>query len=99
MPTPENTWQTFPRATRAQIAAAEDTWTERVEQVGIVVVVDEEGREVDVLAANWWLCQGLAVIAPMPVLRAAVERGFPAAWEAEQRIRDERFAQWTGGPV
>lgn len=89
-------WESFPRATWAQIRADEDTWTDRVDDVGLVVVVDEDGREVDALGAAWWLQDGLAAIAPMPTLRAAVEARFPAAWEAEQRARDERFARWTG---
>jgi hypothetical protein len=89
-------WETFPRITRAEWKASEDTWTDRLDEVGVVVIVDEDGREIDVLAAVWWLHDGLAAIAPMPTLRAAVETHFPSAWEDEQRNRDERFAQWTG---
>jgi hypothetical protein len=89
-------WSTFPRVTWAEWKAAEDTWTDRLDEVGVVVIVDEDGREIDVLGASWWLEDGLAAIAPMPTLRSSIERLFPAAWEAEQRTRDERFAEWTG---
>lgn len=89
-------WSTFPRVTWVEWKANEDGWTDRLEQLGVVVIVDEDGREIDVLGASWWLQDGLAAIAPVPTLRAAIERLFPAAWKTEQRIRDERFAQWTG---
>ena len=92
----QGVWATLPRATWAQIEADEDTWTDRIDDVGVVIVVDEGGREINMLAASWWLHRGLAAIAPMPMLREAVEHAFPAAWEAEQRARDTRFAEWTG---
>jgi hypothetical protein len=89
-------WESFPRATWAEFRADEDAWTDRVDAVGVVVIVDADGTEVDAVGADWWLGRGLAAVVPMPILRAAVETQFPAAWEDEQRIRDERFAQWTG---
>lgn len=58
--------------------------------------MDEDGQEVDVLGASWWLLDGLTAGAPMSVLRAGIEALFPAVWEAEQPARDERYAQWWG---
>lgn len=89
-------WETFPRVTWTAWKANEDSWTDQLEQLGVVVIVDEDGQEVDVLGASWWLLDGLAAIAPMPILRAGIEARFPAVWEAEQVARNERFAQWRG---
>lgn len=84
-------WESFPRATWDAIRGAdEDLWHERLEESGILVVVDEHGTEVNAIAAPWVVHGGLVNSAmEMPMLRAIVTERFPALFEAFNRELSE----------
>lgn len=87
-------WSTFPRATWKTIQADRDRWCcDVVDEHGIVVVVDEEGREVDAIAAPWLVLDGLSAVSDMATIRSTLNARFPARMEAQRRELAELEAQ------
>lgn len=89
-------WLTFPRATWKAIQGDPDRWCcDVLDEHGIVVVVDEEGREVDALAAPWLTLGGLSAVSDMATIRSTLNARFGARMEAQQRELAELEAQAT----